>query len=900
MQELLDFALRHADEADHADAQLLRRNVLLEIYEDETRDNDEKLAALSNAIGVLDDLVTGQPDDPRCNDWRLMLGKDLVYRQAEPYYMNILLKTPTAEDRRALLAITTKAADVFDALKTSVTEEKDRIESLGPEKFNDTVIGRLRKLDELRLAGEYFGAWAVFYRALAMDPADAQRAALLKEVLAFLVEQSNYVDRPHGETGVQCESLVLAGMASRLLGEYPTADNYLGRAIEVAETVEMPEARAAVAWVVVLARLEQIKAARDRGDGNAAVAGIERFRTWMAAAAADNLGAQLAIALLEMDLYRRQAETAAGRGDSAEHARLMTRARRPLLALAEAKPAYRDAVYETVYQTLRHTTDVTGLDPFEQTICLAGLIRDATQIKRRIETLDNGVQAESTDDIRKEAERLKLEMAKTFDRAIEVADALLASTDALAVRFRPETLFNRAVCLYERGKLLDSARTFMAVADEHADFDRAETAAGHAVDIAAQLYQDEAMQQHQAVRETFLGTLRVLTQRYPDTDRARYAQFFLANVLDRLGRHADAAVEYAKVDGAHPKAIDARYYRLLCLQRRLDELEQADPDEAVLIEQVRGIIAESKKVTAAATRLKNELAAAQPQTPEVRSRLGEVNYFAGDAELIAATVSCLPAIHDYAGALKLLEDFSKRYPGHRDLIGSALRIRILAYQGLRRFDEAAGIVDAFLDGAPEQASDVIVSLLSGVRDGVTKARDRGDEAAAAIRAGELRSLAQRLWTWAQKHATTLEVDEKLAIKSMVADAHLLGGDVEEALKLFDECVAEDAARWPDGKAVHGPSLFGKAEALRRLKRYKEAINLYNEVWRRTEERSTLWWRTLVRSLDCHTQVGTPPARILNSIAQHRRGDPEMGGSRIRAEFDRLENINRKRSISGGS
>ena len=55
----------------------------------------------------------------------------------------------------------------------------------------------------------------------------------------------------------------------------------------------------------------------------------------------------------------------------------------------------------------------------------------------RIAALDDGADSGSA---AAEAERLSVEMAGTFDRAIEVADALLASTDPLAVRFRPETL----------------------------------------------------------------------------------------------------------------------------------------------------------------------------------------------------------------------------------------------------------------------------------------------------------------------------------------------------------------------------------------------------------------------------------------------------------------------------
>jgi len=333
---------------------------------------------------------------------------------------------------------------------------------------------------------------------------------------------------------------------------------------------------------------------------------------------------------------------------------------------------------------------------------------------------------------------------------------------------------------------------------------------------------------------------------------------------------------------------------------RLDALEAEEPENvARLVRPARTLADEARSFAATALSEAKRLrepptADGGPAGEEAATRARELSYFAGDAELIAATVRCGVAVGDYAGALRIVGDFADRYADHRDLVGSALRVRILAHQGLRQFDQAARIVDAFLRDEPEDAGPVVESLLVGVREDALRARSRGDSAAAKARMGELLRLAQRLWTWAQQRGAAMDAEQRLGIRAMLADAHLLNGEAETALTLFSACVEEDASGQADGRARHGPSLFGKAEALRALGRCEEAVPLYNDVWTRTVDGSRLWWQALAGSLDCHTQLGSPPRTILDSIAQHRGRDPRMGGPKIRAEFDRLENINRRK------
>ena len=200
---------------------------------------------------------------------------------------------------------------------------------------------------------------------------------------------------------------VLAGNASA---------KYLRRAVEVAEKIADPEARAAVQWVVVLAGLEAVKVARDQGDYEAAAAGIGRFRASVRDTAGGSMGTQLATALLETNVYEHRAEAARANGDAASYKRWKAQSRRPLLALAKSNPDYRDAVYETVYRSLGTIDDPAGLDPFEKNVYLAGLMREATEIRREIDRLNTQARRGTDRAVRAKITQRTRDVAARFDK----------------------------------------------------------------------------------------------------------------------------------------------------------------------------------------------------------------------------------------------------------------------------------------------------------------------------------------------------------------------------------------------------------------------------------------------------------------------------------------------------
>ncbi|MFQ6049078.1 MAG: hypothetical protein ACE5K7_06920, partial [Phycisphaerae bacterium] len=213
LTELFDFFLQQHRPADAIEAALLQRLQQLRLYSDDSREVSTRLAALDKAIAILRSLIAEHPDDPRNPRWRLQLGCDLLYKRAEPYRNNVLYAGATQQDRAELLKLARQASGIFEQLLADLKDRQQGQPSSAPGRpTGQARPAALADLRALRARAEYFDAWARLYMALAMPARDQRRIDLLAAVTSF-VKTSRYAERPHDETGVQCQSLLLAGMA---------------------------------------------------------------------------------------------------------------------------------------------------------------------------------------------------------------------------------------------------------------------------------------------------------------------------------------------------------------------------------------------------------------------------------------------------------------------------------------------------------------------------------------------------------------------------------------------------------------------------------------------------------------------------------------------------------------
>lgn len=876
MTDLLQVYLEECPPTGGADKLIYERQRQLAIYADKSRDEDECLAALDKAIALLTEAISTYPDDERVMDWRLELGKELIYKRAEPYYNNILFRGGSKEDREQLLTVTTRATQAFDDLIKAIDAWNRNLQQLSERALarleNSGQIARYRTI---KLNARYFASWAQFYRALAAPPGQ-ERDAILKRIITYLtVEKKDWIEIDHTESGVQCQSLLLLGMTYRLAGDAGRAVEFLTRA--VARTAELtdPAEKRSLRWVTWLGRMEQVKVQRDSGEFDKALAGI-RAMTKDLTDSQQALSVELAAALLEGSIYERQAAAAKEKKDLKAYARLMGESRQPLIALATRRPQAKARIYASIYPLLGKDPPPSSLGPFDKSVYVAGLLGDAARAEQRIGQINKEAKGNPSTAQRRQIDKLNDERTASLEKAIETAKLLLADKSKLAEQLRPEAMMNLAVCYFQRGHSLRAVQTFSELVDTYPRFDRARDAVLYAVQIAAELNTAPASRDRPEVRKAFIEALRCLTDRFGDSDEARYWRFFLANTLELEGNYAEAAEQYAKVDASHENYLDAQAYRINCLVRVFEQAagsQSADP--ASLRGKAKGLsdqaLSSAKLIISALDEIKN------------KARRGALEQAAGGCLLTAAQLSNDPPLKDYRATLNILEGFEQRYGAYRDLIGRALRLRIVALQGLNQIDKARQLIPDYVKRDPENAGVTLSALLATMQQEVERARQQNRDQDARKAADEAAVLAEWLYKWAQERSDQIKPEEQFAIRIQLAQAYLEAQRYEEACKLFEQCVKQDAARSADNQASHGPALFGLAESRYQLGQVAAKANRndvakaelgkaskgFLAIWRRTTRHTPLWWWALLRGLEVPVALNELSLSELEAASRNR-------------------------------
>ncbi len=856
MKDLLRAYLDECPPTGDVEGLIYRRQQQLAIYEDKSRDEDECLEALDRAIALLEQAIEKYPKDRRAMDWRLELGRDLVYKRAEPYYNNILYRGGSKEDREQLLAITTRATKAFDGLINAIERWNQQLQQLGEDELkkleNSGEIARFRRLEP---QARYFASWARFYRALATPPGET-RTKMLEEIITyFTVSRKEWIETDHEQSGVQCQALLLLGMTYRLADDPAHAEEFLGKAVKRATALKGPVEKRSMQWVVFLGKMEQVKLLRDQGKFAEALERIQAM-TEDLAKTPEVLSKELAAALLEGSIYVRQAETAKAKKDDKAYAELMARSRRPLIDLAGRRPKAKARIYSSLYPLLGKDPDLARLGPFDMSVYIAGLLGDGVRAQRRADQLRSEAGDKPDEDVQKRLAQLEVERKDSLTKAVAAAKAFPGKTDAagaeLAERLRPEILFNLAVCYFHLNRPLEAVPVFVQLARKYPEFANSRDAALNAVRIAAELNRDPANAARPEVRTAFINALRVLTGQYGDSDDARYWQFFLANTLELQGRDREAADAYAKVVQQHENYLDARYHRIACLARDFDAAASSQSsNQAALIGQAKEIAAEA---LACAKRLQASL-----DGIEDAPRKEELQRAAGDALLTAARLTLEPPVKQYRLALEMLGKVKVPYEKYPDLMGRRLRLEILAYQGMGQLQEASKLIHDYREKDPEHAGATLSALLDSMQDEAKRARQRAQLDVAKQVGAEAVKVAKELYGWA-RDTRKGKPDEVFEIRVRYARACLEAEQYEQARTLYRQCFDEDVARSPKKEPMHGPTMLGLAESHYRLglaaakaghhdqagKSLATASKRFLAIFRRSPPYTPIWWQARLR------------------------------------------------------
>jgi hypothetical protein len=882
LTELLDYYKRARPPAPRGpDADLVRYEELLAGYQDISLSQEQRVAALDQALAILEKLIAARPDPPRSWQWRLRLGKDLLFRRAEPYYYDVLYRGWTEADGRELQRLSARAEETFRELGGEIDAFLARVDNMGHAEYRRVErSGLLEAADTIKPQADYFLQWSRFYRILADEGINPESRNTLSQIVGFLRgrtkrQPTDYTQVPHDETGVQVQSQLLVGMCYRRLGESPEADEYLLQVIKTHSQLPDSE-RSPLRWAYALAFLERARLARDVGRYDLAHRYLEHIRSWSAKQAPDNFALTLAVALLDGDIYKRQAEHAREKSRNVQAERLEKAARQPLLALLRSEPAHQGDVFRAVAALVDADADPASLDALQQNAVIAGLLREATILRA-----STGPDAD-----RIVRDRIK----ENLQRVLDIGSLALADGSALGLELRPYTLFNVAVAHYQLGKPSQAVERFVELVQRYPDFERSGTALDYAVRIAADYYGQDPTKSDPRRLSTFVAALSVLDAQQPDSEQAGYWRYYLADALARLGRLQESIAMFARVPPSGRNYYSAVYLEIVKRWELYNRLREQGAPASDLREHLTQVIEAAEKARAV-------LASA---TAETEREARDLRSYQGGTLLVTAEAYVQPALDEPQRALDLLADFHEEFADRDDLVGWALRLRIEAYRRLGQLEQAGRVVDLYLEREPQTAGPVMDQLLNSLMEEARRLRDAGlpYEALAA----QSLELAGKLYTWSRENPLSWSQADPDSLEIRLAGAHLLNGNYERALEIVTKCLQREARADPDRSPCGLEARRYQAEALYQLGRYQQAQPIFYDLWVAEPEGSAGWWRALLRSLQCHTEMNTAPARIVAEVRKLRHTWPDMGGPYLKAQFDALEQINTQKSatsVGGG-
>lgn len=884
LTKFLALHLKEHPPADEIEAVLLNRETKLAEYADPSRTPSERMTAVDAANRLLESLIDRHPDDERTRQWRLELGKSLLYTQADRYTSSVLYHGGGQADREALRTIMDRAVAVFSGLYVALTAEYENLDTLPARKYDRMeASGDIDRLESDLARADYMLAWAKFYSALTRDETDPERRREFRSVLAYLNDRSSLLDTPHADTHFQAQALLLAGMCFRQVDEYQDGRTMLGRAVDVVADLADKQEQSSLAWVATIARIELVRSYRDSGSFDAAHQGVELFRNEIKRTSPDDVGLMLVAALLEREVYLSAADRADADGRSDDAKGFRARAVRGLTLLAVRGPCFRAETYAALHQLLGHDADPDLLEPFERCALIAGALGEAEAAGERLHELAvSGIDATDAEVVRLEAQR-----AAEFERAIAIAGPMTEPNYPIAADLQPEVAFNMGVAQHGRGRRLEAARSFLQVARDYPTFYLAAKAATFAVQLTSEVYLDASLGARAQARELYLDALATLTENYASSQAARYWQFFLAQHLSALGRHADAANEYEKVDENHERFHEAKYLAAESRSLALRQFAAEHPDD------LDRLYRQATSAIRAASNAQQDLARATTGETDPKRR-AELRHLTARANVIAGELYAIPGVSRWNKALEKLAGFEKRFADETVLIGRVLRVRMIALEALGRHDEASDLIPQYVASDPAGAAPTLQGLFDAMRKEIEADKLAGLERRARARAQSAVVIADGIHNLAIERPDMFDATAIYALRLQLAETLIATGDLVRAKELFTECLKIDRARYPEHVARDSRAIYGMAQTQFELRQYIDALPLFNRIFQSSERGSRLWWESLLYDLRCRTALEHPAGGIIRSIRQHKYLDREMGGEHLRRQFDTLLTANERR------
>jgi tetratricopeptide (TPR) repeat protein len=434
-----------------------------------------------------------------------------------------------------------------------------------------------------------------------------------------------------------------------------------------------------------------------------------------------------------------------------------------------------------------------------------------------------------------------------------------------------DILFELGVCHCRCGDVRAAAEAFARVAHEYASHPKAAQACTYAYELWARLA-EESQRRDDYLR--LADVLLNLVRSFPEHERRGEAMWWLPVALQAGGQYEQAGEQFGNVPTDSPWYEEARYRRALCsrlaFEAKRDSLSSGELRSHAL---------------AAAGELE-EYAEQAEQRADASRNPATIRRWSAAARVGAAEVCALDEVGRFQRALDLLADFEQRY-ADREQIGRVLATRITAYRRLGQYDQAARVVDQFLQTVPaDQAGGTLAVLARGMQEEVDRLEAAGDTQGARRAAEQSIPIFKQLEMWIQ--GTPTRARHLDAVRYGLARMYYAAGQYDAAREVIGGLLNKDS-RDGNVRRLHALVLAAAARQDPTPQRVAEAREAWGALLRDPELRTAApnrYGEARYNYLELMLREGKA-AEVEDAIRQDRIWFPDRAKTKWDAKLNEL-------------
>ncbi len=768
--------------------------------------------------------------------WALDHGQFILSKLSQPIITRMEYWANNGKDRAALAPLAALATRLIDQAGNSLDLSMKKLEGAKP--FDE---GAYMRAYGAEAETRYYAAWALYFKAMAMDPTDVVRRAVLAEAVGALNEWA--VDEP--DNGVNFQAYLLRGKAYSESQEFSKA---------IADFAKARNDRAPN-WVQFQARYQTIVANLRTRDYKLADSNLATFKRWIPK---ENLEAQLSVEMLG---YRVQWAIAGSKTNPQEKKQAQADAVAILSRVIQRDPRFRDLVYEQLASQIPDNADLAGLLPLQQ-VALA-----------HFDSQQSGGQKAETPESRRQ---LKL--------AVDAALAALANP-AATNSDKVEATFLAGACNAVLNNLPEAAKYEVKFAEMAPGDSRAKPmvelalqhigelrkiAGGTATPGAAGAAGGGALSPE--LIDLAAQALHLAVDVFGEV-RWKYAQ---ARMYEEVGKLPEAAAIYQAIPAGDENFLDAKYRLVTLATERFSKLPEKTPAEQMH--------AAAENVFATCTSFVALLD--NPPASAPKDVLERAKAYRYDIWIIEAATALNPAVKQPDVAidrLQKLEDAKAQLTETQK--GAVLRYRVQAYQMAGQDEKALEVLQEYAASSGQDAMAVIRSMALSTVEEINRVEPTDPAEAKRLAIYVVKLLDPMI----KQAGVEGKKDSVFEFRLIQAEMMVRAGQYKEAQALaitLQQEKPEDLR----GFLAEARGMFAEAQATGDANVYAKAQDYFTRILQRLSPGTESYWEAwlrIIESMDARGGVGSE-AEIKRALGDLKGVyGTKFGGEAFKNDFDRL-------------